>query len=118
MFRKHESPLALKPADFYILLVLAEAPLHGYGLSKEVQRQSAGSVALEIGSLYRLLDRLLQEGWIDTTATAPAGADERRRYYRLTPSGRRVLQAEVTRLRALVDRLGKHAWLGHAGGAR
>ena len=57
--RRRETPLALKPADFYILLVLADAPLHGYGLLKEVARQSGGAVELEIGSLYRLLDRLI-----------------------------------------------------------
>lgn len=112
------APLALKPADFYILLVLAEAPLHGYGLIKEVARRSGGAVELEIGSLYRLLDRLLAEGWIDSGASAPAGADERRRYYRITASGKRVLQAEVARLRELVHRLRKHDWLGDPGGAR
>lgn len=111
-------PLALKPADFYILLVLCETPLHGYGLRKAVARESGGAAALEIGSLYRLLDRLLDEGWIEASAHAPAGADERRRYYRLTPGGRRVLQGEAARLREVVRRLGKRELLGDARGAR
>lgn len=111
-------PAALKPADFYILLVLADAPLHGYGLIKEVARHSAGSVELEIGSLYRLLDRLLEEKWIEFAPSAPPGSHERRRYYRLTPAGRRALQAEAVRLRELVQQLRRHPLLGEAGAAR
>ena len=115
MFRKKEPAGALKPADFYILLVLADGPLHGYGLMKEVARQSDGAVELEIGSLYRLLDRLLDAGWIEAGAHGPAGGDERRRYYRLAASGRRALQSEAARLRGVVQQLRKHAWLGDAG---
>jgi len=118
MFRAKAVPLALKPADFHILLALAEAPLHGYGLLKEVARQSGGTVALEIGSLYRLLDRLLEEGWIDSGAAAPSGADARRRYYRITAGGKRVLHAEAGRLRDLAQKLRKHPLLGDAGAAR
>jgi DNA-binding PadR family transcriptional regulator len=118
MFHKKEPAEALKPSDFHILLALADAPVHGYGLMKEVARQSDGAVELEIGSLYRLLDRLLEAGWIDAGAPAPAGSDERRRYYRITASGKRVLQAEATRLRGLVQKLRKHPLLGDAGGAR
>lgn len=117
MFRSRTPSRALKPADFYILLVLAEAPLHGYGLLKEVARQSAGAVELDIGSLYRLLDRLMAEGWIETMPSAPAG-DERRRYYHLTGKGRRVLQAEATRLRDLAHRLRNHPVLGDSRGGR
>src|SRR5262249_40942398 len=88
----------LKPADFHILLSLADGPLHGYGIMKEVERESAGSVRLEIGSLYRQLARMLDEGLIED-----ASGDERRRYYRITRLGRRMLKTEAERLAGLVD---------------
>jgi DNA-binding PadR family transcriptional regulator len=89
---------ALKPVDFHILLALAAEPRHGYGLMKEVARESGGTVRLEIGSLYRLLARLLDEGLIEE-----AEEDERRRYYRLTRQGRSVLKAEARRLAQVVE---------------
>jgi DNA-binding PadR family transcriptional regulator len=92
------SLLPLKPADLYILLVLADGPRHGYGIMKDVERESNGEVRLEIGSLYRLLGRLLNEGLLED-----AEGDERRRYYRLSRLGRRVLKAEAERLASLVD---------------
>ncbi len=88
----------LKPADFHILLALAEGPRHGYGIMKEVDRESSGGVRLEIGSLYRLLGRLLDAGLIED-----AEGDERRRYYRISRLGRRVLKTEAERLAGLVD---------------
>jgi DNA-binding PadR family transcriptional regulator len=88
----------LKPADFHILLALARGPCHGYGIMREVERESGGSVRLEIGSLYRLLGRLLETGLIED-----ADGDERRRYYRISRLGRRVLKTEAERLVGLVD---------------
>jgi DNA-binding PadR family transcriptional regulator len=88
----------LKPADFHILLALTEVPRHGYGLMKEVERESEGLVRLEIGSLYRLLARMVEDGLIEE-----ADEDERRRYYRISRQGRRVLKAEAVRLSHLVD---------------
>ncbi len=94
--------MVLKPADFHILLSLAQGPRHGYGIMKEVERESAGAVRLEIGSLYRLLARLLESGLIEDAD--PASNDiERRRYYRITRPGRRVLKTEAERLAGLVD---------------
>jgi DNA-binding PadR family transcriptional regulator len=87
----------LKPADFHILLALAQGPRHGYGIMKEVERESGGGVRLEIGSLYRLLGRLLDSGLIED-----ADGDARRRYYRLTRLGRRVLRTEAERMVDLV----------------
>lgn len=84
----------MKPSDFHILLALAGGPLHGYGIMKDVERDTGGEVTLEIGSLYRLLARLVSEGLIDPID----GADERRRYYRITAAGRRVLKSEAARL--------------------
>ncbi len=89
---------SLKPADFHILLALAEGPRHGYGIMKEVERESNGGVRLEIGSLYRLLARMLDAGLIEE-----ADGDERRRYYRISRLGRRVLKAEAGRLAGLVE---------------
>jgi len=91
-------PDALKPADFHILLALAQGPRHGYGLMKEVEHESNGGVRLEIGSLYRLLGRLLDNGLIEE-----AEEDDRRRYYRISRLGRRVLKAEAERLAGLVE---------------
>ncbi|HWZ30552.1 MAG TPA: helix-turn-helix transcriptional regulator [Bryobacteraceae bacterium] len=88
----------LKPADFHILLALSDGPRHGYGIMKEVERESGGGVRLEIGSLYRLLGRLLDAGLIED-----ADGDERRRYYRISRLGRRVLKSEAERLAGLVD---------------
>jgi DNA-binding PadR family transcriptional regulator len=89
---------ALKPADFHILLALAQEPRHGYGLMKEVERESGGMVRLEIGSLYRLLARLVESGLIEEEEE-----DERRRYYRLSRQGRKMLKAEAERLAHLVE---------------
>jgi DNA-binding PadR family transcriptional regulator len=91
-------PDALKPADFHLLLALSQGPRHGYGLMKEVERQSNGGVRLEIGSLYRLLSRLLDSGLIEE-----ANEDERRRYYRISRVGRRALKSEAERLAELVE---------------
>jgi DNA-binding PadR family transcriptional regulator len=91
-------PHPLKPADFHILLALADGPRHGYGIMKEVERESGGGVRLEIGSLYRLLGRLLDAGLIED-----ADGDERRRYYRISRLGRRALKTEAVRLAGLVD---------------
>jgi DNA-binding PadR family transcriptional regulator len=98
--------LPLKPADFHILLALSSGPLHGYGIMKEVERESGGEVRLEIGSLYRLLGRLLNDGLLEIGAS-----DGRRRYYALTRFGRKVLMAEARRLEGLVDIMRAHKLL-------
>jgi DNA-binding PadR family transcriptional regulator len=88
----------LKSADFHILLALAAGPRHGYGIMKEAETESGGAVRLEIGSLYRVLGRMLDAGLIEDADT-----DDRRRYYRLSRLGRRVLKTEAERLAGLVD---------------
>jgi DNA-binding PadR family transcriptional regulator len=98
----------LKPADFHILLALAQGPRHGYGIMKEVDRESGGAVRLEIGSLYRLLARLLETGLIED-----ADGDERRRFYRITRAGRRTLKTEAERLAGLVDLIRARRLLGN-----
>jgi len=89
----------LKPADFHILLALAAGPLHGYRIMKDVERDTGGEVTLEIGSLYRLLARLVTEGLIDDIVST----DERRRYYRITAAGRKALKSEAARLASVVS---------------
>jgi DNA-binding PadR family transcriptional regulator len=95
-----EHPEPLKPADFHILLVLLEKPRHGYEIMKEVERESNGRVRLEVGTLYRLLARLLDSGLI-----AEGEEDGRRRNYALTRAGRQALKAEAERLASVMNLL-------------
>ena len=97
--------LPLKAPVHLILLSLAERDAHGYGLVQEVEARSDGRVSLETGPLYRHLKRLSDDGLVEDADPPPedAGADRRRKYYRLTPLGRRVLAAETARLAELVE---------------
>lgn len=97
--------LPLKPLDLEILLVLADERLHGYGIMKRVERQSEGRVSLEVGSLYRVIGRLLDDGLIAEAPDATAADDDGRgrRFYRVTELGRRVVRAEVERLQQVVE---------------
>jgi DNA-binding PadR family transcriptional regulator len=96
--------LPLKPVDFLILLTLAAGDCHGYALLREIAERSEGAVRLEAGNLYRSIRRLLDEGLLVESGRRPAPDldDDRRRYYALTPFGRRVVAGEAVRLRALV----------------
>jgi DNA-binding PadR family transcriptional regulator len=96
--------LPLRSVDFLVLLMLAKGERHGYGIMQDVLAHTEGRIELEAGSLYRTIRRLADEKLLDEAARRPAAEsdDERRRYYRLTPFGRRVVAAEATRLRALV----------------
>jgi DNA-binding PadR family transcriptional regulator len=98
----------LKPADFHILLALVDGPRHGYEIMKEVERESAGQVRLEVGTLYRILARLVDDGLL-----READLDGRRRNYSLTPLGRRTVQAEAERLADVVGRLRARNLLPH-----
>lgn len=106
-------PVALKPADFHILLVLNEGDLHGYGLMKEVEVQSQGRVRLEVGSLYRLIGRLRSQGLIERAGSPEK--DSRRRDYRITDRGRAALELEVERLREVAELLREKRLLGPGG---
>jgi len=86
---------------FYVLLVLAEGECHGYSISKRVEAETQGTVQLRPGRLYPMLKQLLIDGWI-VEVEGGAADDPRRRYYKLTPRGRRVAQAEAKRLEDLV----------------
>jgi DNA-binding PadR family transcriptional regulator len=105
----------LRPIEFQILLALAGEDRHGYGIMQAVAEQTGGASLLEAGTLYRALHRMLRDGWIAERDRRPAGRareaksgasaradDERRRYYRLTPLGRRLASEEAERLAGLV----------------
>lgn len=99
------SPLA--PRDLLVLSALAGGPLHGYGIIKAVEVQSESGTLLDPGNLYRVLRRMRRDGWVEDAPDMQIGSDsgERRRVYRLTPRGRRVLRAEVERLESLLSRV-------------
>jgi DNA-binding PadR family transcriptional regulator len=94
--------LPLSPAALHILLALAGEDLHGYGIMLEVARQSEGKYKLGPGTLYDNLRKLMTQGNVEEIQKGTSGGDPRRRYYRLTGLGRRVLSAEVARLEGVV----------------
>ena len=97
----------LSARDWHVLMALSAEDLHGYGIMKAVERDSDGRVAAEIGSLYRVLDRLLDEGLVREVAApedAPSETRGRpRRYYGLTEAGRAAFLDEAARLRDALD---------------
>jgi len=97
--------LPLKPDAFYVLLVLLHGERHGYAIMREADERSGGRVELQAGALYRLLRRMLDDGLVVESQRRPAADadDERRRYYRATALGRRVLAADVDRMASLVE---------------
>ena len=96
--------LPLKPVDLEILLALAESDQHGYGLVQAVAEHTNQLVVLDPGNLYRVIKRLLETGLVaESGRRAADDAGERRRYYKLTSLGERVLAAELDRLRRLVN---------------
>jgi DNA-binding PadR family transcriptional regulator len=99
-----ESFLPLKPHWFHVLLSLADQEQHGYGIMLEVLERTGGKVRLWPATLYGTLKRLMEEELIEESDERPAPEvdDARRRYYRLTRLGRRVLAAESARLEDLV----------------
>jgi DNA-binding PadR family transcriptional regulator len=109
-----EDLLPLTPAEFQVLLALAEGERHGYAIMQDVRVQTNGQLQIGPGTLYTLLDRLLTSGVIEESARRPEqNEDQRRRYYHLGRRGRKVLEAEAQRLEALVRaarrRLSQHA---------
>ena len=97
--------MPLRPVEFHILLALAGEERHGYAILQEVAALTDGDLEIEPGTLYRALHRMLRDGWVAESARRPAADldDERRRYYRITPAGRRVASAEAARLQRLVS---------------
>jgi DNA-binding PadR family transcriptional regulator len=97
--------LPLKPVDLELLLALATEERHGYGLVQAIADHTEGLMTLDPGNLYRVIKRLLDDGLVAEAGQRHAddAGGERRRCYRLTPLGGRVLAAELERLRAVVN---------------
>jgi DNA-binding PadR family transcriptional regulator len=100
-----DSLLPLPSATFHILVALADEDLHGYAVIKDVAARTGGVLKLSPGTLYRSIDRMVQQGLIREISTRQARDmdDERRRYYRITAFGREVAMAESRRLAQMLD---------------
>lgn len=92
--------LPLTPVVLHLLLALAgeRQGKHGYALAREVEEVSEGQIRVGPGTLYGSIQRMIDSSLIEESARRAAEGDERRRYYRLTPFGRRVLELELARL--------------------
>ncbi len=96
--------LPLTETSFLIVLSLVTEPKHGYAILKEVELLSDRRVKMATGTLYSALRRMLEEGWIERVEEANSGQTDRiRKFYRLTKLGRRIFEAESTRLRKLSE---------------
>ncbi len=98
--------LPLTEATLFILLSLAQHPRHGYAIMKDVAELSQGRIDLTTGTLYGALKRLLEQEWIERIDEPESVADAPglpRKAYRLTRLGRQVLQAEITRLKSIIQ---------------
>ena len=97
--------LPLQPAVFHILMVLAEGDNHGYAIIGAITARTNARVRIGPGTLYRSVQRMLEDGLVTEIdeRPAPEDDDERRRYYRITPLGRQAAQAETQRLTDLVN---------------
>jgi DNA-binding PadR family transcriptional regulator len=102
----HLQPLLpLTPAVFFILFALADGEMHGYAIMQSVSTLSAETCRMGPGTLYSTLQRLLDLSLIKETSGPPAAAsnhESRRRYYRLTPNGRLLLDSEISRMESVL----------------
>ena len=87
-----------------MLLSLADGDKHGYVISKEIARRTNNDVRLSAGTLYGIIKRLLEDGFIAESAERPDFSldDERRRYYRLTRQGVALAEAEAERMQRVL----------------
>lgn len=106
----------LNPASYHILLALADGEAHGYALMGAIEQLSGGTVRMGPGTLYGAIKRLLENGLIEESDERPDPEldDRRRRYYRITESGRVAASAESARLRLLVRAAEERGLLGGA----
>jgi DNA-binding PadR family transcriptional regulator len=112
--------LPLRPIEFQILLSLSGGERHGYGMLRDASERMGSAVQWGVGTLYRALKRLVEQGLIEATDRRPAADedDERRNYYRITTLGQQVARAEAERLELLVRAAKSSGVLGPAGGTR
>ena len=99
--RRIETLLPLRPVEFHVLLSLADGDRHGYGIMQDAKER--GEAVPDVGTLYRALARMVDQGWIEAAESRPDpnADDERRNYYRITALGLKVAKAEARRLQAL-----------------
>jgi len=99
-----DAQLPLPPATFHILMAVTDEDRHGYGIIQDVMARTDGELRLSAGTLYRSIQRMLEQGLIVEPRRRPAPAldDERRRYYSITPFDTAVARAEMRRLTQLV----------------
>lgn len=100
MTTEADALLPLPPVTFHILVALADEDRHGYAIMQDVTSRTGGALKLGAGTLYRSVQRMLEQGLVVEINSRPAPEldDERRRYYRITPFGRTVAKAEARRL--------------------
>lgn len=118
MTRNAKHPQPLPPAVFHLLLALRDGEQHGYALMQRVEQLTDGAVHMGPGTLYGAIKRMLADGLIEEAAERPDPSidDQRRRYYRLTATGRRACATEVQRMETLLRHARKAPpTLGHAG---
>jgi DNA-binding PadR family transcriptional regulator len=101
--RELDRQAAMSPVEFHILLSLAMGERHGYGIIQDIEARGETAVP-DVGTMYRALARMLENGLIKAAARrlAPEVGDERRNYYRITDAGWRAARAEARRLEALM----------------
>src|SRR6476620_8820439 len=99
-----ETLLPLPAATFHILLAVADEDRHGYAIIQDVSARTSGELKLSAGTLYRSIQRMLEQGLLVEPRERPLPEldDERRRYYRITPFGRSVAEAESRRMAQLL----------------
>src|SRR5258708_38533318 len=103
-----DQSLPLSTAALHILLTLASEDRHGYGIMREVDRQSDGRYKLGPGTLYDNLQKLLDQGIVEERSSRSHGDDPRRRYYRLSRFGSELLATEIARLEGVVREARQH----------
>jgi DNA-binding PadR family transcriptional regulator len=115
-----EARLPLKAVEFEVLLALHDGDLHGYGMAKAIEARTEGRLQLEPANLYRRIARLVDTGLVEAVARrrARGPADERRRYFRITPLGLEVLKAETLRMRDQVEAAAARAIVPRARSSR
>lgn len=95
----------MRPIEFQILLALAAEERHGYAIIQDIEARAGDGTTVETGTLYRALQRLVEQNFVRPSVTArrEPGEDERRRYYMITAAGKRAAADEAHRMSALVD---------------
>ncbi len=102
----------LSPQAFHILVALAERDQHGYGIMQDVAERTGGKLRLSAGTLYGSIKRLMEQGMVFELRASQRPDkeqdDERRRYYRLTPVGRKAATSEMRRMEELLKQARAH----------